>query len=263
MKIAVIVSTYNRPDALEKVLNGLLAQTRLPDEIIVADDGSGAPTRKMLGPYLALPCVVVRHVWQEDDGFRAARIRNLAIKASTSEYLILLDGDCIPEAHFVDDHLALAAPGFFFQGKRVIVSQKASQSFDVKDTRSFFSRVKHVLTGAVSNAHHLFRIPFFPAYTTQKHSGVRSCNMGFFRSDLVAVNGFNQDFSGWGREDSELVVRLYKYGIKRKEHPFRAICYHLWHLENDRNTIDRNDRLLAEAMASDQYCCRSGINEYE
>ncbi|MBU1343407.1 MAG: glycosyltransferase family 2 protein [Proteobacteria bacterium] len=259
MNIAVIVSTYNRPDALKKVLDGLLNQTRCPEEIIIADDGSNNDTREMLNPYLEKNDILIHHVWHEDDGFRLAEIRNKAILKSSSKYLIFLDGDCIPSRHFIADHFFLAQKGFFFQGKRVIVSKEGSHDFSFKDTTSLFCLLQHVFASRVSNSHHIFRLPFFPSYTTSKLSGVRGCNMGFFKDDLLSVNGFNQEFKGWGREDSEIVVRLYKYGIKRKEHPFRAICYHLWHKENTRIAIDQNDELLEQAMASDAYFCNAGI----
>jgi len=260
MNIAIIVSTYNRPDTLEKVLEGLLHQTRRPSEIIIADDGSNNDTRDMLEPYLKNKIIRITHVWHKDDGFRLAEIRNKAIIESNSEYLVFLDGDCIPDSHYVEDHLSLAEEGFFFQGKRVIVSKNASMDFTFHDIKSMFRLFKHALTSAISNSHHILRIPFFPSYTSSKLSGIRGCNMGFLKKDLLSVNGFNQGFKGWGREDSEIVVRLYNYGIKRKEHPFRAICYHLWHKENTREAIESNEQLLDKAMRSNDYYCNTGIN---
>jgi glycosyltransferase involved in cell wall biosynthesis len=261
MKIGVIVSTYNRPDALVKVMTGLMNQSRRPDEIIVADDGSTDATRQAINPFLEKKKPGCIHVWQTDDGFRLSKIRNEAIKASQSDYLVFLDGDCIPHCHFIKDHGALAKPGCFFQGKRVIVSQQASPLFEHTHTRSFLHLVGCVMTGKISNGHHIIRLPFLPAYTTKKMSGIRGCNMGFYKSDLLAVNGFNQAFKGWGREDSEIVARLYNYGIRRREHPFMAICYHLWHPENTRSRMDENDRLLDQALASNQYYCKKGIND--
>lgn len=262
MKVSVIVTTYNRPDALEKVIRGLLCQTRMPDEILIADDGSTSQTRRMLMPYLKHSQVRIVHVWQEDKGFRAARIRNLAVSRATGEYLISLDGDCIPQKHFVADHLDLAKPGCFFQGKRVLVEKKAEKRFDHTDANSGLSLFKNTLRSNLSNCHHILRLAFFPSWTTNKMSGVRSCNMGFFMEDLKAVNGFNHEFVGWGREDSELVARLYKYGLKRRENPFRAICYHLWHNENDRTGLEENDRLLTRVEMADDYFCKSGLDEF-
>ncbi|MDM8537885.1 glycosyltransferase family 2 protein [Desulfobacterales bacterium HSG17] len=261
MKISVIVTTYNRPDALKKVLDGLLHQTRLPDEIIIADDGSIDETRLMLQSYLKHNQIRIKHVWHKDKGFRLAEIRNKAILESGSEYLVFLDGDCIPPKHFVEDHLNLAQKGYFFQGKRVIVSQKVSPGFTFSDANSILCLLRHLVFG-ISNSHHILRIPFFPSYTTAKLSGVRGCNMGFFKENLLSVNGFNQKFKGWGREDSEIVIRLFKYGLKRKENPFKAVCYHLWHKENTRDYLEKNNQILEKTGQQNSYVCKSGLNEF-
>jgi len=259
MKISIVVTTYNRPDALVKVLDGLIHQTCLPDEIVVADDGSSDETRACLKPFLARTDIRIIHVWQEDKGFRAARIRNKAISSSTGDYLILLDGDCIPEKKFVADHRALAEKGCFFQGKRALVNEKLAASFDLKDMASTFRLIWLALCSGISNRHHILRLPFFPSYKVCKLSGIRSCNMGIFKDDVKAVNGFNQDFIGWGREDTEFAVRLFRYGLKRKENLFRAICYHLWHRENPRDELEKNDSLLELSEQSGAYYCESGI----
>lgn len=263
MKISVIVTTYNRPDALKKVLDGLLAQTCLPHEIIVADDGSGPETRQMLAPYLANENPIIKHVWQPDNGFRVAQIRNRAILACQGEYLVILDGDCIPERHFVADHLDLAEQGSFFQGKRVLVNERAADQFDHRDITSLIKVMGLVLLSKISNRHHIVRIPFFPSWKKTGLSGIRSCNMGIFKKDVLVVNGFNHEFIGWGREDSEFVARLYKYGLKRKENPFRAICYHLWHKENSRDRLADNDALLAHCRNSEDYFCSQGLDSLD
>lgn len=260
MNISVIVTTFNRPDSLEKVLDGLLNQTQLPRQIIVADDGSTQETSHLVNQMalLSQSCPIL-HVWHEDLGFRAAEIRNKAILKSSGDYIISLDGDCIPDRHFIQDHLRLARPGYFFQGKRVLVERALQDQFDFSYTRKTPGLITNALKGKISNAHHLLRLPFVPSLTTQKMSGVRSCNMGFFKKDLFAVNGFNQEFQGWGREDSEIVARLYNYGVKRREHPFMAICFHLWHKENDRTNLEKNDQLLKAVIDSGNYRCSQGL----
>ncbi len=260
MNVSVIVTTYNRPDSLKRVLDGLLNQTRLPNEIIVADDGSTVETAELVNLFSASTssCNIV-HVRHEDQGFRAAEIRNRAILRTSGDYIISLDGDCVPGKHFIQDHVRLARQGFFFQGKRALVERELADSFTFNLCQRKIRLVVETLRGRISNAHHLLRIPCFPTLTTTRMSGIRSCNMGFFREDLFAVNGFNQDFQGWGREDSELAVRLYNHGLKRREHPFMAICFHLWHEENDRTNFDRNDRLLKEILLSGNRRCLNGL----
>ena len=259
MKTSLIITTYNRPEALAKILEALENQTRLPEELIIADDGSGPETSEKIALFSSDPPYKMIHVWQEDCGFRAARIRNEAIRKATGEYIILLDGDCVPHRSFVEDHLSLAEDGFFIQGKRILVSKRLSSSFSYKDTRSMSKLFRFVLSGDISHMHHLLRIPAFPAFSSKKLSGIKSCNMGFFKKDIVAVNGFNQDFEGWGREDSELAVRLYHYGLKRKEHLFLAICFHLWHEEHDRTQLISNDQILNKTIQSKEFFCSNGL----
>jgi len=256
--VSVIITTYNNTLALKKVVEGLFTQSKLPDEVIIADDGSGDDTAQVVKGLSQIAPFPVLHVWQEDKGFRAARIRNEAIRKTKGEYILILDGDCIPNRHFVYDHLALAEKGFFVQGKRVLLSKRVSTGFTAQDTNSFFTLLRLAIFNSVSNRHHLLRIPLFPPLRNTKLKGIKSCNMGFFREDLLAVNGFNEDFVGWGREDSELAVRLFKYGLKRKEHPFLAICFHLWHPSYKSDTL-ANDKLLEETIKGATYSCANGI----
>ncbi len=259
MKTSVIVTTYNRPDALKKIMGSLQDQTRLPDEVIIADDGSGPQTSELIERFLSNTRFRLCHVWQEDRGFRAGWIRNNAIEKTTGEYIILLDGDCMPTRHFIEDHIALAEHGFFIQGKRVLISKRLSPRFSHEHANTISMLLKYLLSGDISNAHHLIRLPGFPASVSTRLSGIKSCNMGFYKNDIVAVNGFNQDFAGWGREDSELAVRFFKYGLKRKEHRFMAICFHLWHKENNRAQLSRNDQLLKKTIESNEYFCSNGL----
>ncbi len=259
MTVSVIVTTYNRPDALIKVMNGLAHQTHAVDEVIIADDGSTQETRSAIArikPKMSYP---LSHVCHEDRGFRAAKIRNDAIRISSGDYIILLDGDCIPHRHFVKDHFRLAKAGYFFQGKRVLVEEKVVSLFKWWLVNKPMALMKFAISGGLSNVHHLIRCPWWPSVTSSGLSGTRSCNMGLFRTDLFAVNGFNEDFVGWGREDSELVARLYAYGLKRKTHPFMAICFHLWHHENSRERLEYNDELLRKALICDDFSVPHGL----
>ncbi len=259
MRISVIMTTYNRPDALARVVDGLGQQTEFPYEVIIADDGSGPETGTLVKKFADTAPFAVGHVWHADKGFRAAAIRNKAIRRSTGDYLILLDGDCIPDRYFIADHHKLARPGFFFQGKRILVSKDFSNAFTFRKIDTIFNRIKLLFSSGIGNRHHLARVPFLPALSSSSLSGIRSCNMGFFRDDIYTVNGFNEDFSGWGREDSELAVRFFNYGLKRTTHSFLAICYHLGHIENDRSGLESNDALLKRGIERGTVVCQNGL----
>jgi glycosyltransferase involved in cell wall biosynthesis len=259
LNVSLIITSYNRPEYLKKVLQGVLLQRFIPSEILVADDGSDEETKKVVDEFRGLVACPVLHVWHEDLGFRAAKIRNEAIKRAAGDYVVFLDGDCVPTPQFISDHLALAEEGHFFQGKRMLLSKESSPLFTASRIGDGGYLFRLFLTRGVSNSHHLLRVPLFPALKSRNLKGMRGCNMGFYRKDLIAVNGFNEDFVGWGREDSELAVRLYRYGLTRRTHPFRAVCFHLWHEENARDRLADNEQLLRKAMGSSDYRCKNGI----
>lgn len=255
--VSVIVTTYNNPGYLRQVLTGYLAQSVMPTELLVADDGSGEETADVINEFRLQAPFPVIHIWHEDQGFRAAKIRNEACKATQSEYLVFSDGDCIPHTHFISDHLRTARRGCFIQGKRILVSKGMSPLFIYSST---IQSIIWCLKGELRGCHHLLRAPWV-RLPVDGLRGIRSCNMALFRDDLYAVNGFNQDFTGWGREDSELAVRLFNYGLKRRDIPFGATVFHLWHSENSREKLQENDRLLNEILRAGTTRCRNGIVE--
>jgi len=258
LKASLIITTYNNPIALKKVLNSILSQTRLPDEVLIADDGSDKDTSHTAEKFSEISPFPVVHVWHEHKGFRAAKIRNEAIKKSSGEYIILLDGDCIVSRYFISDHLLLAEKGYFIQGKRVLVGKEDEAAFNHEHANSSMTLIKMALTGKISNVHHLIRLPRMFLIKNKRLKGIKSCNMSFFKKDIIIVNGFNEDFEGWGNEDSELACRFFKYGIVKKVPPFMAICFHLWHPTN-RVIPDRNKQLFLEAIASKGYFCKNGL----
>jgi glycosyltransferase involved in cell wall biosynthesis len=260
LKVSLIITTYNFPESLAKVVSGILSQTRLPDEVIIADDGSDDATAFAVKRISEGSPVPFFHVWQEKKGFRAAKIRNEAIKKSSGDYIILLDGDCVVNRHFIADHIALAEEGYFIQGKRVHIGRDAVAAFDDKSANSIRTLGGMVLRGDISNVHHLVRLPHAPCIRNRKLKGIKSCNMSFFRRDILAVNGFNEDFVRWGNEDSELACRFFMYGLKKKLHHFMAICFHLWHPTNKTPT-DETRKLLEATIASKEYFCENGITK--
>jgi glycosyltransferase involved in cell wall biosynthesis len=263
--ISVIVSTYNRPDALDAVLRALSRQSDRNFEIVVADDGSGAPTQRVVRDWIARS-VPVKHVWHEDRGFRLAEVRNLGIRASAGRYIVFLDGDCIARRHFVAAHRRLAEPGWFVTGNRILLS------------RDFTERVLHEglepeLWGLPTLISHrwrrdlnrlapLFDLPLGPVrkMPARRWNGARGSNMAFWRTDLDAVDGFDAGFEGWGREDSDIFIRLIRAGVRRKDGRFATGVLHLWHREADRSGLDANERQLADIMQSDSVKARRGLS---
>ena len=268
MTTAVIVTTYNRPDALAAVLDGYLAQDDAGFEVLVADDGSTHETRDLVTTYAARATFPLRHVWQEDRGFRAAAARNRALAETTAEYIIFTDGDCIPRRDFVARHRALAAPGCFLAGNRVLLSERFTREaltnhlplHEWSMPRWLAAR----LTGDINRW-----LPLvmrgdgeWRTRTPQRWQGVKTCNLSAWRPDLVRVNGLDESYSGWGLEDSDLVIRLLHAGIRHKSARFAAPVLHLWHRENDRGRLPENQRRLDELLASDRIEAALGLNQY-
>lgn len=240
------MTTYNRPDYLHKVLNAFLWQVRPPDELVVADDGSGPETREVVEDFVRRAPFPVLHVWHEDKGFRTARIRNLATGRSSGDYLIFIDGDCVPGPRFVADHVRLARRGSFIQYKRILVQAKAAR--DLTGGESPVKLFRLWLTGEIKKLHLLVRVPGLAA-SRRGTKAMRTCNnlYGIFRDDLYRVNGWNERFEGWGREDSELGLRLQRSGCRRRDALFSAVVYHLHHEQIDRTNLENNERLLRAA----------------
>tara|TARA_B110000008_G_scaffold276462_1_gene315797 strand:- start:1976 stop:2773 length:798 start_codon:yes stop_codon:yes gene_type:complete len=258
MKISLIITTFNWPESLLLVLKSVRYQTLPPDEIIIADDGSGENTRDLISSYKKQFDLNIIHSWQEDNGFRAARSRNKAIFKSSGDYIIMIDGDIVLHHNFVKDHINSAEKGYFIQGTRSLLTEKETREALIKKNASFSffsSRLKNR-----KNAIHSKILSFIFSNKKNYLRGIKSCNMAFFKNDCININGFNNDFVGWGREDTEFAVRLINSGIKRKNLRFSAIQFHLWHNENSRVSIKKNDLLLEDAIKNQAKWCKSGIN---
>ena len=260
MRTSLVVTTYNRKDALALVLESALRQRRRPDELVVADDGSRPDTGELVAAFAARSPFPVRHSWQEDLGFRAAASRNRAFAAAAGEYLVMVDGDIVLHPSFLEDHLRAARPGRFVQGSRVMLSEKAT-------ARALASG--RVPLGALArgirnrlNAVHSPALSRLASHRNDDVFRVRSANLACWRGDVLRVNGFDEDFVGWGREDSDFVARLQHAGIFRLQLKFAAIGYHLWHSEEPRQLLPRNQRILEETLATRRVRCANGIDKY-
>jgi glycosyltransferase involved in cell wall biosynthesis len=265
-KTAVIVTTYNRPDALALVLEGFCAQTSLEFSLLVADDGSTEETRRLVEAYAARAPFVLQHVWHEDRGFRAAAIRNRALAAAAADYIVFTDGDCVPSRDFVATHRRLAERGWFLAGNRVLLSRAFTE-------RALAGRLPlHAWTNAQwlgawlrRDINRLLPLAALPDGGLRKlqparWKGLKTCNLSVWRDDLERVNGLDESYSGWGLEDSDLVIRLLHAGVRHKTVRFAAPVFHLWHPENDRSGLPENERRLAALLHSERVTALQGLS---
>jgi glycosyltransferase involved in cell wall biosynthesis len=271
MLISVIVSTYNRPDALAVVLKGLLAQTDRRFEIIVADDGSTEETRKLVASFRQRQPAGPRllHAWHADTGFRLSAVRTLGVHVASGDYLIFLDGDCVPQTNFVSRHRELAEPGYMVSGSRVLLSQRLTARFlaaadPAVHEKSLGYWLAQRLSGNINKFLPLlsFGDSAMRHYSEVKWQRIKGCNLGMWRSDYARVNGCDETFVGWGHEDADLVLRLARSGVKRKGGAFATEVFHLWHRENARATESENRKRVEERMQTGLVEAPRGLRDH-
>lgn len=266
LPISVIVTTYNRPDALHLALLGLNHQTQLPNQVIIADDGSNDTTRLLINQLQDQLNYPLKHIWQKDEGFQAARIRNKAVLQADYNYLIFLDGDCIPFPDFIEKHRSLAESNWFVSGHRVLLEKTFTAKVLKKCLPIYkdpsLSWLRHYFQRHSNRLFPLLRIRLNKLRKLQaKHwQGAKSCNLGLWKKDFFALNGFDESFKGWGYEDSDLVIRLIRTGIYRKSGKFAIPVIHLWHQQNDRQQEQTNLNLLKQIIESQRIHAKMGVN---
>lgn len=263
MRISLVVVTYNWPDALALALRSIAQQSRLPDEVIVADDGSGEQTRATIARIAhAYPCRIA-HVWQQDRGFRAARARNLGIAAACGDYIVMIDGDMVAHRDFIADHAAFAREGCSLQGGRLNASAQESARLLAGGA----ARFSPLMPGRFP-PHRAIRWPWLARIKARSSSGGRifSCNMSAWRADLLRVNGFDERFEGYGGEDQELAKRMRHAGVQRRQLKFAGLAIHLYHdsraPEDPNDMTLPNNRILAQTMRTHAVRCERGVDAH-
>lgn len=262
MRTSLIISTYERPDALAAVLDSVYRQRAASDEIVIADDGSGDITRELIAGFARHSAVPVRVVSQPHEGFRLTRLRNLAIAAATGDYLIFIDGDMLLHEGFVADHRRLARPGFFTQGVRVRADESLTARL-IDDPRTplgpwtpglgLLRRAYLLRSRKLASAAHRLANRFI---------AIKGCNQAFWRADLVRVNGFNEAIEGWGPEDKELCARLENAGVHRQTLLFGGIAVHLHHPPASRATLPANREVLDRTVRERRTWCERGLDAH-
>lgn len=266
MLISVIITTYNSPDFLQRCINSFLDQADSHFEIIVADDGSKEETKLLIEKYKDSH-LNIKHAWHDDKGFRAAKIRNEAVRKSSGEYLIFIDGDCVAFSDFIQNHKIISEKGFFARGNRIMLSENFSNIL-IKENRNinligFMKYIKLRLQRDINRIIPIIRFPHYPFRKTKKKEwrGAKTCNLGVWRDDFNNINGLDESYIGWGREDSDFVVRLINSGIYRKEAVFSTGLLHLHHKINSRENFSRNDKLLSEAILNNKTYIKNGYKK--
>ena len=262
-KISVIVSTYNRCDALQVCLLSLFKQTVLPDEVIIGDDGSTEETASLIARLQEQAPFPIIHVWHEDKGFRLAMMRNKCLARSTGNYIIEIDGDVFLHPKLIADHLREAGRGIYVKGGRVNLGKELTEEI----CKSGMVRPIHVWTKGIEskpeNAIHCIWLARFlaPRYR-RKRSAALGCNMSFFREDFIKVNGYDEFYEGWGSEDIDLGKRLLNSGCRKRYLKFAGIVYHLWH--EDKFMYNKTKNLQYMRMLDERKAvrCTNGVDKY-
>lgn len=268
MRVAVVLSTYNWPHALELSLQGYAVQRHRDFHVVVADDGSGPETRALIDRIRAETGLRIEHVWHEDRGFRKSEILNRAIVAADADYLIFSDGDTIPEPGLVGTHAKHAERGHFLAGGYVKLPEGVSARITVDDVRS----------GRATSLTWLMTHGFFPPgkplrwapepigalldrWTTTP-ARWHGNNASTFRDYLIEVNGFDMEM-GYGGQDAALGDRLENLGIKPKRIRHRCVAVHLWHDRPWRDPAGklRNDAIRVRIQENREVRAQRGIAE--
>lgn len=262
LKISLVVSTYNSPVMLDNCLRSIHNQVELPYEVIVADDGSTKETKQVVDKWKSIIPVPVKHVWQEDKGFRLSRVRNLAFASADGDYLIIIDGDIILHPYFIRDHHEIAREGCFVCGSRVVMSEQLTQYMrSVEQTSLPYAQLP---TGMWLNNYRcpILRNIMAPIYGQKLYKG-RGCNMAFWKKDMEKVNGFNEDFVGWGLEDTDFIARMQQAGVKKRFLKFGGIQYHQYHKERPANNFAERQQLIADIVSGKlPYRCSKGYDRH-
>lgn len=260
MTVSLIISTYNWPEALQLCLQSLMKQSVMPQEIIIADDGSTSATRHIIDYFRKTYQRKMKHVWHEDNGFKLAEIRNKAISEANGDYIIQIDGDVILHQDFIKDHKSFAKQNSFIKGRRLMIGKRKSENL-LKHKSIFVS----FLSSDTKMREHGIRIPFYNKLFQSKEEysadGVMGSNMAFWRKDFVAANGYNNSLKGWGAEDKELAQRFVNLGLAKRKIKFTAIQYHLYHPESDKSKHDEQILEIESLKISKKTRCENGLHE--
>jgi glycosyltransferase involved in cell wall biosynthesis len=263
-KCSLCISTYNWPAALYHCLLSVKNQMILPKEVVVADDGSTDETALLLEEIKKDFPIPIIHVWHKDEGFRLAAIRNKSFAKASGDYIIQSDADVIFHPNFIKDHLRFAKKNTFVAGARCLLNKDFSEQLLPQPTNPTVAQMLQHCTKKHNGLHQ--PILSYANYLWQRGVAqtkyVLGVNMAFFKEDILAVNGYNEEFTGWGKEDNDIAVRLFMKGIKIRFIKFGAILYHIHHKGADGKQLEVNHLLYKKTLANKITFAPKGINQY-
>jgi len=262
MNLSLIILTYNQPEALALILKSAEQQSIWPDEVIIADDGSGKETRNLVKSWQKKFPVPLHHVWHKDKGYRITAIRNLAVKKSAGEFLIFSDGDLFFHPRFIEDFKRNMKKGKALIGSRVFLTQSATR-LRLRDER--IDPVYPLFSEEIeANRLNSIRLPFVNRLlkTLKFSANIRGGLSGIWRKDLESINGWNEEFEGWGLEDTEFIARLFHSGVSIRKIKFQALTYHLWHMKQTQKQASQNQKLLRNTIDNKLIRCKKGLVDY-
>jgi glycosyltransferase involved in cell wall biosynthesis len=242
------------------VLASVRRQSTPPSEIVIADDGSGPATLALIDSFARESPAPVRVVRQPHEGFRVARLRNLAIAAARCDYLVFIDGDMLLHPQFMADHRRCARRGWFTQGVRVLADAGLSAKLVAGNAR--FPTFTTPGVGGLRRAY-LLHSPACSGLLRRAANAcvaIKACNLGAWREDLLRVNGFDEDMVGWGPEDKELCARLAHAGVRRQTLLFGGIACHLHHPAASRAALAANLAILSATRATRRVRAARGLD---
>lgn len=269
MKIdtSIVISTYNSPEWLEKVLIGYNNQTYRQFEIVIADDGSGKETFDLIEEMSNKVFYKIQHIWHEDNGFQKSQILNKAIVACSTDYILMSDGDCIPRQDFVEQHVKYREEGFFISGGYFMLPMNISKLIteeDINEGKCFdVAWLKHHGLKSSFKNNKLTASGFkaaFLNYVTPTNASWNGHNASGWKKDIIAINGFDERMQ-YGGQDRELGERLFNYGVKSKQIRYSAVCVHLDHKRGYKNqdSIDKNLQIRKETKEEKKVWTDFGI----
>lgn len=271
MKVSLIIAVYKDIKSLSLIINALKLQTYKNFEVIIAEDGENIQMREYVSTISGLD---IKHTTQEDIGVRKARSQNNGIIASSGEYLIFIDGDCVPYTTFIEAHVALAEKGKVLSGRRVNLSESLTQKIKAGtlDTLDIEKRLyKYIGLAFEKNSKYEYGVYLSPtgwlysllAKLRKRNTSILGCNFSCFREDMIALNGFDE---GYGEtslsDDTDLDWRFRAYGLKIKSCKNVANQFHLWHPYNERDIGSFYWEKMVRNKEKNSYVCQEGLSTH-